>query len=146
VRPRQPMPVSARMKKLLPPMRASRGPFGIAVVEVIPPSTPHVLLPREHRETVYALEGLIPMEVAQQLFGIAPAPLPAEPLDEAALAPEQLRDLLEHQARKATQPAGWGDRTYQSISGLRWRCCGHLFEDGHSPWCATSGELDPLPE
>lgn len=79
------------------------------------------------------------------------------PIDTAApvgaageLTPPELRKLKEHEARTAPQSHGWsangfGGRVYQSVSGLRWTCCGHFFEDEHSSWCRASDWKDPFP-
>jgi hypothetical protein len=55
--------------------------------------------------------------------------------------PPSLAEQKAAQAARAQQPEGWADRVYLSVSGLRWRCCGNLFEDEHSPWCQQGPPL-----
>lgn len=109
------------------------------------PATPHLLLPVD--VAVLRILGLhelansrIGYEAARNL--LAP---PGERAEKLAQASETLLERKEREAVLSQQPFGWNQRLYQSVTGLRWTCCGNLFEDDHSPWCAAGGQLDPFP-
>jgi hypothetical protein len=130
-------------------VRLSAGPFGITVVEAHRPVTGYALLPECFKPPVVVVGGsLVSAEQVRTMFS-----LPRQSLGEiidwhgqatAPSTPAELRHEKEAAARHSQQPHGWTN-AYQSVTGLRWRCCGNRFEDDHSPWCAASGFLDPLP-
>jgi hypothetical protein len=127
-------------------MRVRRAAFGIFVAEVECPSIPHVHLPLERpaaSEIEVMLASGVPPALVRELMA-PPAP-PPPPVREANLAGAELRAHLEHEAGGTVQPFGWGQLTYQSVSGTRWRCCHNFFEDGHSPYCPAGSFADPLP-
>lgn len=129
--------------KLPATMRTRQGAFGILVVTVVPAATPHILLPlSDNQPLVQWVFSTAEQSVGHRhVFTEAP-PLVAEPA-----GPDELRAEKEREAsaRGNYQPFGWGTRTYQSVSGVRWVCCGNPFDEAHSPWCSEGGFLDPLP-
>jgi hypothetical protein len=128
------------------PMRVRTAAFGILVAEVQCPSTPHVHLPVDRPNSQTVEEAMLASGMPPELIRSLMAPAErARAVDEAALAGDELRAHLEREADRTAQPFGWGQMTYQSISGTRWRCCQRLFEDGHSPYCPAGRFADPLP-
>lgn len=69
--------------------------------------------------------GTLEIELDNSNRRFEPEPEPVEPLHVTKAA----------EAHYAPQPEWWRN-AYLSVTGLRFRCCGNLFEDGeHSPWC-----------
>jgi hypothetical protein len=128
-------------------MGLRRGAFGILVAEVRPPLSGYALLPECFRPPDELTHFLLPsVEVGEKMFRrLLGARLDDAGAKQPPSSPRDLREAKEIEARQAYQPDGWGDRTYQSVTGLRWRCCGNLFEEEHSPWCRASDFADPLP-
>ena len=48
--------------------------------------------------------------------------------------PTRVRRVAED-AAASTYQGEWSERVYESVTGLRWRCCGNLFTEDHTPWC-----------
>lgn len=138
----------------LPPMMGARhGAFGMLVVNVIPPATPHLLLPLQRHDEMQLSEFIrhalgadgAPERVLRQAMTAVDSQATPE------LQPEELRLEKEQSARQTMQPWGWigtafgGQRIYMSVTGPRWVCCGNRFDEGHSPWCSAGAYDDPLP-
>ena len=126
------------------PLSLRRGAFRMFVAEMALPATPHVLLPRPRTDEPWIdvkewiRGGLVPVGEARLTLKPASVDQPKPP------SAEQLRMEKEQLASATRQPFGWGHRTYQSVSGVRWQCCGSMFDEEHSPWCRASGEQDPF--
>ena len=42
--------------------------------------------------------------------------------------------LQAEDAAASTYQGEWSERVYESVTGLRWRCCSNPFTEDHSPW------------
>lgn len=117
--------------------------FGLLVVEHSDAfSIPYTPLPAA-RETAVT-EGLFetasveyitgPELVKRMFVGREPAPA-ASPS-----TPAELRLLKEREAIRSEQPFEWASHVYVTVNGeVRWRCCSNLFDEPHSPYCASPG-------
>lgn len=149
----------------MPPTHVVRqGQFGLFVVTVIPPSTPHVLLPLDRPPTVGDIAHFWNEDefTPRPVVGLTREAFEAALLRVGSLAPsrpspstpENLRKAAESAAAGSAQPWGWmgsagpfgqASRVYMSVSGPRWSCCGNRFESAHTPWCSPTIVNDPLP-
>jgi hypothetical protein len=65
--------------------------------------------------------------------------LPRDPMVFAEPSIDDLRKRKELEARSSPQPFEWASRVYVTVGGeVRWRCCGSLFDDDHSPYCQNA--------
>lgn len=80
--------------------------------------------------------GHIPLS---DLFGLV---IPRQPPElPEPKTPEELRRRNEIEANRSPQPFEWASHVYVTVHGeVRWRCCGNLFEDDHSIYCASPGD------
>jgi hypothetical protein len=130
-------------------MGARPGAFGMLVVTVIRPASPHVLLPLEPRPEMSFGFGVVTLEEfaagAERAIEAAAAMKPEPP------TPDGIRVENELAASHTPQPWGWigsaygGQRVYTSVTGPRWVCCHNRFDEPHSPWCNPGVYDDPLP-
>lgn len=63
-----------------------------------------------------------------------------ETLAKTPTTPDELRRMNELEAGASLQPFEWATHVYVTVNGeVRWRCCGNLFDDDHSIYCASPG-------
>lgn len=110
------------------------GAFGLIVVEHADPFTiPHLPLPLPPRRIVSVqFQTWLNPKAYDQLMVGGPRMVDST----ASISPADSRRRKEAEARSSEQPFEWASRVYVTVGGeVRWRCCGNLFDDDHSPYC-----------
>ena len=119
------------------------GAFGLVVVEYANLFTiPYVPLPRSETQRVFEFVQNASAEISgnfvRQIFGehigiVREAHVTATAREPS---PKELREKKTLEARRSAQPFEWASHVYVTVGGeVRWRCCGNLFDDDHSPYC-----------
>lgn len=102
-----------------------------------PPPEPEKSEAPDH--IVYETRRVSPIEL-MRLVGMQATivPAPARPEGPKTLAQVQAeqRDREARAANGSDQPFEWATHVALTVDGqLRWRCCGNLFTEDHSPYC-----------
>ena len=121
--------------------RLSSAGFGLVVVEHGDAfHLPHVPLPVPEPEP--QVEEISLVELALRTLGYQTAPTPKRTAAVAPSTPAAVRTAKAAEAARTPQPFEWASSVYVTVYGeVRWRCCGNLFDEAHSPYCASPGDL-----
>jgi hypothetical protein len=111
----------------------------VPVVEEASVNLRKILMRRKAAEptVAYAPLEVVMLELSQRDPILAAQ---VEALATTPTTPDELRRMKELEAGASMQPFEWASHVYVTAHDeVRWRCCGNLFGDAHSVYCASPG-------